>query len=89
MFNTDIFVPIQYQIQDRYYQTILMKKAVAPKAITAFILYTVLWISSCKNDVKKPDVSAVSTELDVKRFEKDLFNVDVTQPDRSLEDLRK
>ena len=52
-------------------------------------IYMFVFITSCSNDVKKPDVSTVPVELKVQRFENDLFALDTLHPDVSIAGLRK
>jgi hypothetical protein len=40
------------------------------------IIYMLLFISSCKTDSNKPDVSAIPVTVKIDRFEKDLFALD-------------
>jgi len=54
-----------------------------------FLLLFALAFSSCEDDKGKdiPDVSNITSDVTIKRFEQDLFNIDSTNMDTSLKNL--
>lgn len=54
-----------------------------------FVMYMTLFITSCVNEDKKPDVSAVPVTMRVKRFEYDLFNSDKSNPGQAISKLKE
>lgn len=53
----------------------------------ALFFYSILFISSCRQEDKKPDVSTIPVNLSVKRFEQDLFNSNPANMKESLANL--
>lgn len=59
-----------------------------PVACSVFV-YMLLLISSCAQDERKPDVSAVDLKLKVNRFEQDLFAIDPSNVSSSVAALKE
>lgn len=65
-----------------------MKKSTSSLVQALLIIYTIVLISACTHDTSKPDVSSVATELQIERFENDLFGMDTTHPAASIAKLK-
>ncbi|MDQ3683676.1 MAG: hypothetical protein M3352_11505, partial [Bacteroidota bacterium] len=53
------------------------------------LLIIIIFITSCSNDKSKPDVSDIKIDLQVQRFEKDLFKIDTNNISSELARLRQ
>jgi gliding motility-associated lipoprotein GldB len=69
----------------------MISKSLQRNQIYLISLLTIfaLFFISCKRGKKHIDTSSIKVELDIKRFEKDLFSMDQTHFDQSLEALQK
>jgi hypothetical protein len=65
-----------------------MKKHVSSHIAALLVIYTMVLISACDHNVPKVDISTVSTELKVQRFESDLFGMDIERPAESIAKLK-
>lgn len=65
-----------------------MKKHLSSPIAVLLVIYTIVLISACDQNLQKPDISTVSTELKVQRFESDLFGMDIDHPAESIAKLR-
>lgn len=54
-----------------------------------FILFSTLLLLSCGNDKNIPDVSAITIQTDVQRFDKDFFSIDTNHMESSLQQLQQ
>ncbi|HVE62060.1 MAG TPA: hypothetical protein VNA26_09580 [Chitinophagaceae bacterium] len=54
-----------------------------------FLSVIIIFISSCSNDKNKPDVSDIKIDLQVLRFEKDFFKIDINNISSELARLEK
>ena len=63
-------------------------KDVMKKNITVLVLVLLSFVS-CRNAKKIPDVSAVTIDLKIERFEKDFFSIDTNHIEASLEQLNR
>lgn len=56
-----------------------------------FLLFSTFLFTSCEDDKGKdiPDVSNIPSDVNIKRFEQDLFNIDTTNMNASLSELKK
>jgi len=53
------------------------------------IFIAALTLSACKSDKNIPDVSGIKVQLDVKRFDQDLFTIDTNNVSASLNNLQE
>jgi hypothetical protein len=58
------------------------------KQVSVILLLFAIFIS-CNTGPKKPDISNIKVDLDVRRFEKDFFGADTMNLDASLEKIEK
>ncbi len=61
------------------------------KLLPQFILLALIFLASCGSNTNKPaaaDVSDVDVEVDIKRFEKDLFSIDTSQIEKEVTALQ-
>ena len=65
-----------------------MKKHISSNIAALLVIYTIVLISGCDQNTQKPEISAVTTELKLQRFEADLFGMDVTQPATAISKLK-
>jgi hypothetical protein len=54
-----------------------------------FLLLIIVFIISCNDDKSNPDISGIKIDLQVQRFEKDLFKIDTNNISSELVRLRK
>lgn len=66
-----------------------MKKNSPFSPITILFIYSLVFITSCSVDPKKPNVSDIPLVLTVDRFENDLFELDVKHPESSISALKQ
>ncbi len=63
----------------------------SPKNRTVFLLLAILsvgiFFNACQTTIEKPDISNIEVNLTFKRFEKDLFALDTTNYEKSLDEL--
>lgn len=61
----------------------------AMRYLSVIVLTTGLFLASCNSGSKGPDISQISYEIDVQRFDKDLFAIDTQRIDPSLMKLNE
>ena len=69
--------------------TIVMKNNSPFSPIVHLVIYSMMFITSCSLDTKKPNVSEITVDLTVNRFENDLFEMDIMHPDMSISTLKQ
>src|SRR5688500_59948 len=53
------------------------------------VIVTAISVAACGNKRKVPDVSKVTVDLQMQRFEKDFFSIDTTNVSASLQQLHQ
>ena len=67
----------------------LLKNKISLLLAGMAFIYSCVLITSCTNEEKKPDVSEVNVNLEVKRFEQDFFSLDTINPSASFQKLKQ